>query len=376
MTSTPSTKNFEKRQAALGIQVAKSDLDAIVLNAGPSQSYFTGLHFHLSERPYLVFLVPKKPPIFLLTAMEVGKVNALAYERQAFNYGEDPSTWGEAFVAAAKALGARISKIGVEPTQLRLLELRLLDDAFPNADFEDGSTLIANLRQHKDSSEIAVMQRAAEIAEAALLATLPKVKVGSSEKEIAAELIQHLRALGSDPELPFFPIIASGPNSANPHASISDRKLQTGDLLIIDWGASVDGYFSDITRTFAIGELDEELSRVYATVELANAAGHAATRPGARCEEVDQATRDVIEDLGYGEYFIHRTGHGLGMEAHEPPYIRVGNPVKLEEGMTFTIEPGIYLPGRGGVRIEDDVLVTKDGVHSLTKLPRELQILG
>jgi len=376
MASPHSTKNLEMRQAALGKLLAKSDLDVIVLNAGPSQSYFTGLHFHLSERPYLVFLVPEKPPIFLLTAMEVGKVNALVYEMQAFSYGEDPSTWGEAFATAAKTLGPEISRIGVEFTQLRVLELRLLEGAFPNAKFEDGSELIAALRQHKDDEEITAMQRAAEIAEDALLATLPKVKVGTSEKEIAAELMHHLRALGSDPELPFLPVVASGPNSANPHASISDRKLKQGDLLIIDWGASVDGYFSDIARTFAMGDLDEELSRVYAAVELANTAGHAATRPGVRCEEVDQATRDVIEDLGYGEYFIHRTGHGLGMEAHEPPYIRVGNPVKLEEGMTFTIEPGIYLPGRGGVRIEDDVVVTEDGVLSLSKLPRELQILG
>jgi len=376
MGSPQSAANIKQRQAALANLIEKSKLDAIVLNAGPSQSYFTGLHFHLMERPYLVFITPNKAPIFLLTEMEAGKVNALEYDAMSFNFGEDPDKWPEAFEEVAKALGEEISVIGVENTQLRLLELSLLEGAFPNTRFEDGSELIANIRQHKDEEEIAAMQRAADIAEEALLATLPIIKIRASEKDIAAELIMQLRAHGSDAELPFFPIIASGPNSANPHASISDRTLQKGDLLIIDWGASVHGYFSDITRSFAMGELDEELSRIYKAVERANSAGRAATRPGARCESVDKAARDVIEDAGYGEYFIHRTGHGLGMEAHEPPYIRVGNSTKLEEGMTFTIEPGIYLSGRGGVRIEDDVLVTEDGVHSFSKLPRELQILS
>jgi len=376
MGSAHSITNITNRQAALSDLIANSELDAIVLNAGPSQSYFTGLHFHLSERPYLVFIAPDKAPIFLLTEMEVGKVNALEYEALSFTFDEDPNRWPDAFNAVAETLGKNVSAIGVEDTQLRLLELRLLQDALPNTKFEDGSALIADIRQHKDEEEIAAMQRAAEIAEDALLATLPMVKIGTSEKDIAAELMMQLRAHGSDAELPFLPIIASGPNSANPHANISERPLQKGDLLIIDWGASVKGYYSDITRTFAISELDEELSRVHKTVELANAAGRDAVRPGANCEAVDRAARDVIEDVGYGEFFIHRTGHGLGMEAHEPPYIRAGNSTKLEKGMTFTVEPGIYLEGRGGVRIEDDVLVTKDGVHSFSKLPRELQILN
>jgi Xaa-Pro dipeptidase len=366
MGSPHSADNIQQRQGRLSALLADSDLDAILLNAGPSQSYFTGLHFHLSERPYLVILTANADPTFVLTSMEIGKVDALGYEHQVFTFGEDPAMWVKAFEEAANALGDGIRTIGVEFTQLRLLELRLLEKAFPNVKFEDGAEVIAEMRQHKDAEEIAAMQRAAEIAEDALLATLPMVKIGVSEKAIAGELMQQLREKGSDAELPFFPIVASGPNSANPHSTISDRKLATGDLVIIDWGASVDGYFSDITRTFAMGELDEELTRIHQTVEMANRAGRAATKPGVSCEAVDVVTRDVIEDVGYGEFFIHRTGHGLGMESHEPPYIRVGNKVKLEEGMTFTIEPGIYLAGRGGVRIEDDVVVTKDGVHSFS----------
>jgi Xaa-Pro dipeptidase len=257
-----------------------------------------------------------------------------------------------------------------------VLELRYLEAAFPQAEFVDGSAAIARLRRIKDAGEVAAMQRAAEIAEAALAATLKQVKVGMTERQIAGLLVTEILKAGSDTHLPFAPIVASGPNSANPHAAPGDRQLQAGDLLLFDWGASMDGYFSDITRTFAVGEISEELKRIYEVVRLANQAGREAGKPGTAAATVDIAARDAIEDNGYGEYFIHRTGHGLGMEPHEEPWIRGDNQAKLEEGMAFTVEPGIYLPDKGGVRIEDNVVVTADGLKSLTTFPRELQVLG
>ena len=148
--------------------------------------------------------------------------------------------------------------------------------------------------------------------------------------------------------------------------------MEPGDLLVIDWGARVNGYCSDLTRTFAISRLDPELEQIYNTVLSANTAGRAAGKPGLAAGEVDRATRDVIEQAGFGEFFTHRTGHGLGLEGHEEPYIRQGNLLILQPGMTFTIEPGIYLPNRNGVRIEDDVLITPTGLESLTDLPREV----
>jgi Xaa-Pro dipeptidase len=146
-------------------------------------------------------------------------------------------------------------------------------------------------------------------------------------------------------------------------------------MLIIDWGANVGGYFSDLTRTFSIGRPDEEMKNIAQIVHQANSAAREIAGPGVTAQEVDRAARRVIEDAGYGEFFIHRTGHGLGLEGHEAPYIRDGNMMALEPGMTFTIEPGIYLPGRGGVRIEDDVVVTDEGLHSFSNLPRDLIIL-
>jgi Xaa-Pro dipeptidase len=187
-------------------------------------------------------------------------------------------------------------------------------------------------------------------------------------------MLQLLRA-GSDPEFAFTPIVSSGPNGANPHASPSDRKLQAGDLLVIDWGATYSGYVSDITRTFAIGPVDEEYRHIHDIVVQANAAGRRTARPGIPSGEVDRAARNVIEQAGYGKYFTHRTGHGLGMEGHEHPYIYAENERPLEAGMAFTVEPGIYLPGRNGVRIEDDVVITENGAESLSDFSRELQTL-
>jgi Xaa-Pro dipeptidase len=189
-------------------------------------------------------------------------------------------------------------------------------------------------------------------------------------------LNQELFAAGCDPELPFQPIVAAGANSANPHATVSDRKIAKGDLLLFDWGASVDGYFSDLTRTFAVGEISEELKRIYEVVKLANQAGRDAGKPGAPCSAVDEAARDAIDDNGFGEFFTHRTGHGLGMEPHEEPYMRAGNSRKLEVGMTYTVEPGIYVDGKGGVRIEDNVVVTEEGARSLSTFSRDLRVIG
>lgn len=188
-------------------------------------------------------------------------------------------------------------------------------------------------------------------------------------------LYQELTEAGSEAAA-FDPIVSAGPNGASPHAVPSDRPLQEGDLLVIDWGGVVDDYPSDITRTFAVGEVEPELTHVYEIVRQANASAKAIAGPGATGRDLDRAARSVIEAAGYGEYFIHRTGHGLGLEVHEPPYIMEANSEPLLPQNVFTIEPGIYLPGRGGVRIEDDIVITKDGFHSLTNFPRDLIQVG
>ena len=352
-----------------------SGLDALALNPGPSLFYLTGLNFHLMERPTVLLLAPPAAPALVMPELELPKVAAARVPLTPFAFGDNPQTWGEVFTKAAAALHLEGKRVGVEPTRLRFLELSYLKNAAPKAAFISGESVFNQLRLQKDSEEIAFMREAAVIAQNALKATLPMVKPGVTERELAAELaVQSLRA-GSDSELPFAPIVASGPNSANPHAVPSDRKVEVGDLLLFDWGASYRGYASDITRTFGVGQLSAELRQIYQLVKEANAAGQAAGRPGLRAGDVDHAARGVIQRGDYGPYFTHRTGHGLGMEGHEAPYMFAENDLLLLEGMVYTVEPGIYLPGKGGVRIEDDMVITADGAVSLTDFPRDLTIL-
>lgn len=359
---------LERLQTAL----AQAGLDAAALNPGPTLTYLTGLKFHLMERPVVLLVAQGKDPVIVLPELEMPKVNLFPCKVNAFAYGENPSEWDAAFRKAVQSLSLDGKKIGVEPRQMRLLEFRHVKVGAPEADFPDASEALASLRLRKDESEIGAMRRAVKVAQDALEATTPFIKIGMTEKEIAAELTVQLLRHGSEPELPFPPIVSAGPNSANPHASPSDRKLRRSDLLVVDWGATVDGYISDLTRTFAVGQVEAEFGKIAEVVLKANEAGRAAGRPGVPCANVDKAAREVIEKAGYGIYFTHRTGHGIGMEGHEEPYMRGDNMQMLYPGMAYTVEPGIYLPDRGGVRIEDNVVVTKDGVEVLSDMSREL----
>jgi Xaa-Pro dipeptidase len=363
---------FDKLNASL----RTSGLDAVILNPGPTLTHLTGLQFHLMERPVVLLFKQDQPPAIVLPELELQKVASLPYDLQVFAYPENPSEWPDVFRKATQALGLDGKRIGVEPRQLRLLEFRYVRDGAPEADYPDASDVLSSLRLRKDQAEVDAMRRAVKIAQDALEATIPSIRIGMTEKELASELVVQLLRHGSEPEMPFAPIISGGPNSANPHASPTERKLQVGDLLVVDWGAAYDGYISDLTRTFAIGDVDEEYKKIHKLVQDANAAGRAAAKPGVACAAVDKAARDVIEGAGYGAYFTHRTGHGIGMEGHEEPYMRGDNMQLLEPGMAFTVEPGIYLPGRNGVRIEDNVVITETGADVLSDMPREIRVVG
>lgn len=355
-------------------QLQKNDLHAVVINPGPSLTYLTGLNFHLSERPTVLIVKPKENSI-VLPRLESLKLNDSSIELTPYLYGDDPSEWQSVFSAAVSGSKLTNSRIGVEPTQMRYLELQYLQAANGSNQFVSAANIFANLRVSKDDEEIASIRKAAVIAQEALTDTLKSLKLGMTEVEIAAVLTIQLLKHGSQPELPFQPIVASGPNSANPHAAPTDRKLQAGDFLLFDYGARFNGYCSDITRTFGIGHLSSDQIRVYETVLAANNAGRIASKTGVSAESVDKAARAVTEKAGLAEFFTHRTGHGLGMETHEAPYIYTGNPQILEDGMVHTVEPGLYLPELGGVRIEDDMVVRPDASESLTDFPRDLSVL-
>ncbi len=371
----PYTMTYTYRMNRLHEELATSGFGAMVFNAGPTLGYLTGLDFHLMERPVVLAVSRGEVPVLILPELEMKKLEGRDQDFQVFAYGENPEQWPAVFRKALQDLELAGQKIGIEPGQMRILEYQYLQAAIADFEYVDGSSYIARLRARKDAVEVATMRKAVQIAEQALEATLPMVKAGVTEQAIAAELVVQLLRHGSQSSLPFAPIVAAGENSANPHARPTERVLIDGDLLVIDWGARYKGYCSDLTRTFAIGRPDQESLHIHQLVLEANRAGRAAGAAGVCCADVDRAAREVIVTGGYGAQFVHRTGHGIGLDCHEHPYIHGDNPQLLEIGTTYTVEPGIYLTGHNGVRIEDDVIVTKNGAESLSTMSRELQFL-
>jgi Xaa-Pro dipeptidase len=241
---------------------------------------------------------------------------------------------------------------------------------------EDANPVMDALRQFKDAAEVAHMRAAIAITEWALEQVTGRVRPGMTEREVAGLLNIALLEAGGG-VVPFEPIVLAGARAALPHGTPSEAVIRAGEVLLIDFGTRKEGYVSDITRTFAVAEPLIGLHwEVYETVKMANAAGRAAAAPGVPCQEVDRAARRVVEEAGFGQYFIHRTGHGIGLDGHERPYIIEGNETLLAAGMAFTVEPGVYIPGEIGVRIEDDLVITPAGAESLTTFERDLIVIG
>lgn len=354
-------------------------LDHIALVPGPNMLYFTGAPMlHVSERP-TVALLPAAAgarPFVFLPGFEAGKFlagSALNWEARTYEDGVDYQSAFAAALGEIAALGRPI-RIGVEPVGARFLEIDLLTHALPNATLVSAAAQIDAMRVIKDASEVEAMRRAIQLTERVLSECLEEIRPGMTERQVGGMLNERASRLGA--RSGFAILIQAGLNAAFPHGEAGDRVLQKGEMLLMDFGFYLGDYPSDITRTVALGEPSAKMREIYAVVQAANAAGRAAVRPGARCEDIDAATRAVVEAAGYGQYFNHRAGHGLGLEIHEPPYIVRGNHQVLEPGMVFTIEPGIYIEGLGGVRIEDNVVVTETGGESLTTFTRDLLVLG
>ena len=356
-------------------QIVAHGLDGLALVPGPNLTYISGIHTHMSERPVVLFLPADDDPAIIIPSLEAMKArDAGIPEERIFDW-NDAEGYHGAFQQACAHLELADYMLGVEALHMRVLEMQLLQRYAPGLQIAHAEPALSALRSIKDADEVAAMEKAIAIAEKALKRIAPRIKVGLSERQIAAMLTQELLASGAD-SIAFGPIVSGGPNSASPHAVPTNRPIRPGDLLVIDWGIYADGYPSDITRTFAVGEIDDELRRVYEVVKMANEEARKAVRPGVTGQAIDRVARDVIEDAGYGEYFIHRTGHGLGLEIHEPPDMSPVNDKPIAPGNVFTIEPGIYLPGRGGVRIEDNILAMADGSRTLTTYSRDLITVG
>lgn len=370
-----------KRVARLMDRTRAQGLEAIVIMPGPNMVYLTGLDMHLSERTAMLFFPVGSEPFAFCPAFEAERITNGTGITRVFPWGEEEGP-APVLQRALAATGLGDGVIGVEYRYMRVLERELLAQAIAHGPavlnaalgrqlrYEDAGTILADLRAAKDEEELALMQQAAAIADAGVKAAHAFIKPGVTELAVAAYMEQELQKLGAEP--PFHIYVASGSRSAIPHAGPTDRVLQEGELCWVDFVCYYKGYVGDITRTYPVGNVAGQLAEIYRVCLEAQAKARAEARPGMTGAQIDAIARDYITGKGYGQYFTHRTGHGLGLEVHEDPYIVGSNHRPLEAGSTFTIEPGIYVPGLGGVRIEDDVVLEATGARALTQYPRDL----
>ena len=363
-------------------------LDAVALVPGANFTRLYAHDFHQNERPLAVVIPADGPPAAVVPNLELGSFAALGFEGEVFDWRDQDGYQGAfdalfahlAVPGPASASDGRALSLGVEGQTMRVFVEQALRRGVGAAgrtlDVVDAQRAVAALRLRKDDVEIAALRRAIGITETALAETVAEVRAGLTEKAIENLLVQRLFANGAD-DFAFSPVVAAGDNSAHPHASArSDYAVRAGDALLIDFGARRDGLCADITRTFFVGHCSDAHAEIHATVLAANEAGRAASRPGASAHDIDEAATAVLERSRHAARIRHKTGHGLGRDVHEDPYIMRGNNETLSPGTVFTVEPGLYELGDLGVRIEDDVLITESGHESLTTFERGATVLG
>ena len=359
--------DYRQRRRALA---DTTSADAFAFVPGANLAYFAGLGFHLSERPTVALYRPDRDALaIIIPELEVTALEAQSSESWERFVWNDRDGYEGAFRQAVDALGLRGAGLGLDDLTMRVFEWLAFQEADASIRSIGAGRGMLRARARKTPEEIATIREAVRITEAALAEVVASVAPGDREVDIKERLEDALKRGGAS-GTSFSTIVLTGPNSALPHGQPGDRALGADELLLIDFGGLYDHYPADITRTFCLGTPDDELQRVHDVVRAANRAAREVAAPGVACGEVDRAAREVIREAGYGACFNHRTGHGMGLEIHELPQIAEGVTDVLEPGMVFTIEPGVYLGGRGGVRIEDDMLVTADGVESLTAFPR------
>lgn len=388
MSTAISASRFVERLGLAQEALARQGATAMLVGVGPELEWLAGYAAVGHERLNLLVIGPHGPPTFIGPRLELAAAEqapglaSAAVRLQTWVETEDPyRLLPPLLTALARDVPAADHRLlvsdGLRAAFLLGLQ-RAVEPGLPGASWALASAVLAPLRRVKDAEEITLLQAAAEAADRTILAISRGPLVGRSEAAVAREVRDRLVDEGHDSAE--FAIVASGPNSASPHHEPGPRIIRAGEPLLFDIGGRLGGYCSDTTRTFWIAggdgrAPDDGFVEIYRLTERAQAAGRAAVRPGARFESIDAAARDVITAGGYGEQFLHRLGHGIGLEVHEEPYVISGNTGRAVAGNTFSVEPGIYLEGRYGVRIEDTVLCTADGCHSLNQTPRGLHVV-
>ncbi|MDR9856175.1 Xaa-Pro peptidase family protein [Paenibacillus sp. VCA1] len=345
-------------------------LDSLLVTDPKHVYYLTGFASDPHERFLGLLLVRGEEPMLIVPALDAEAANAASSVKNIVTHNDTDNP----YELLQRQFKGSIGTLGIEKEQLTVARYEELSAAVSAKQYADIGPLLRSMRVNKSPEEIKRMKHAMDLIEEVLRQGLKSVKTGVTEIEIVAELEYLMKKLGAQGPS-FDTMVLSGPKTALPHGTPGDRKIQHGDLLMFDMGVYADGYASDITRTFAVGEISLELKKIYNAVLEANLHGIQAIKPGVTLASVDKAARDAIEKAGYGPYFLHRLGHGLGMDVHEYPSVHGNNADLVQPGMVFTVEPGVYVAGLGGVRIEDDIFVTDNGAEVLTSYPKELIVL-
>ena len=347
--------------------LVRHNLDAVYVTKPVSIAYLTGFHAEPFERLMALAVRPNRATL-IVPALEQEKASRHADDAEvvAWRDGEDP------YALVRTALDGCV-EVGVEKEHLTLHAAELLIARTAAREMVDVSPEIRRLRRIKNAAEVDKLARAASITDAVTEIVLDRLRAGQTELEVAMIIDAAIGEQGGT--LSFESLVQSGPNSALPHMRPTSRKLAKGDLVLLDFGAAFDGYRADTTRMAVVGEPSARHKEIHGLVLAAHDAAIAAVRAGTTTGAVDSAARHVIDAAGMGDRFFHRVGHGLGLEAHEDPSLDPGSATVLEAGMVFTIEPGVYIPGWGGVRIEDDVVVERSDCRVLTKADRSLRVI-
>lgn len=372
-TPVPTVATFRTRLDRVRAAVADAYSDAVLIAPGSDLRYLIGQAGGSFERlTTLVVPAEDAPPVLVVPKLEAPSYADVPTEE----LGIEVITWidgDDPYRIVAERLGAA-RRVAVSDTMVALHVLGLRD-ALGEAEQTLAGPVLRELRMCKDVTEIAALRKAGEAIDRVHARMGEWLRPGRTEAEVGADIAAAIVAEGHVQAE--FVIVGSGSNGASPHHDVSDRVIERGDVVVVDIGGPLpEGYNSDCTRTYAVGEpRDPEVAEAYAVLQRAQRTAVETVRPGVSAHAVDAAARDIIAEAGYGQYFIHRTGHGIGLDVHEEPYIVGGNDLPLESGMAFSVEPGIYLPGRWGARIEDIVVVTADGAEPLNTRPHDLVVL-
>mgnify|MGYP001941328814 FL=1 len=372
-TQTFSADVYAQRLHAAQKAAADKGIDLLLIGTGPDFAYLTGSWVSSHER-LTVLVVPQQGNAWIaapntdITDIKAAPVGELDVELRGWNDGENP------YELALRGAGDGLGKVALGQSLTADHVLRF-QDLLPHASYELATYALAELFTRKDEAEIVELRKAGHAIDAVHAQVPQLLQAGRTEAEVAHELE---KLILQEHSVIDFVIVGSGPNGANPHHSFSDRVLAEGEPVVVDIGGTLpSGYHSDCTRTYVVGgdisKAPRDFQDAYAVLADAQAAARAAAHPGSTAADIDAITRQAISAAGWGDYFVHRTGHGIGLSTHEEPFIMEGNDLGLEEGMAFSIEPGIYLEGKWGMRLEDIVVLTNDGYESLNQAPRDVR---